>query len=786
MKIAIVAPTPVPFMSGGAEALYSRIHEAIGKYTPHQSELIKLPVKEGSFWEVIDSYHTFYTLDLEGFDLVISTKYPSWMISHQNHIVYMVHHLRGLFDTYHFFNKQVKTPGSLITGRVEEIITIIREKNPRKGDVDLFFSLIYGLKGSEREFSPDLFEFPGPFIYEIIHFLDGYALAPDKIRKYFTMSENVKNRKEYFPLGVPVQVIHPPPVNPSYYSTGYKYLFTASRLDDPKRIDLLIDAMKFVRHPVSLKIAGTGPYEKRLKEKAKGDKRIEFLGFLDEGRLQEYYADALAVLFVPFDEDYGFITIEAMMSKKAVITCADSGGPLEFVRNNENGFVVPSDPCLIAEKINYFIENKEAAIDMGKTAFETVKNLNWRSFTDDLLDVKENKRIKILVLSTYSCYPPRGGGQQRLFNIYSRLAKKFGVTICSIIESNKPCENFLLGNGLRQVCIPQSQDHAVLQWMEEKKAGKNLYDCCMIDLIGKSPRYIEAVKKYMAESDIIIFSHPYLFDLAKYTPISSKIIYDAVDIEYLQKKAHLDNTWGTKIFAAEKNCCDRSDMIFTTSTEDRISLQNLYDIRSDKILVVPNGVDTQQIRFISDNERLAQKKDCNLENIRTILFVGSWHPPNLEALKFITRDLLPGLKNTKLLLVGSIRDYYLSEGGKLPDTVLAFGVVDEVEKYELYKLADIAINPMFSGSGTNIKMLDYFSSGIPVVTTGTGARGLGIENNKEAIISDPGTMHDSIVQLISDRALQDKIKRNARALVESAYSWDRIVKDIEDHIGKLK
>ena len=135
--------------------------------------------------------------------------------------------------------------------------------------------------------------------------------------------------------------------------------------------------------------------------------------------------------------------------------------------------------------------------------------------------------------------------------------------------------------------------------------------------------------------------------------------------------------------------------------------------------------------------------------------------------------------------MGSIKDNYLFEVGKLPDNVLAFGVVDELEKYEIYKLADIAINPMFSGSGTNIKMLDYFSAGIPVVTTETGARGLRIQHNNEAIICSPETMLQSILQLMNDQKLQDKLKKNARTLVESAYSWDRIANEIENYIEKI-
>ena len=126
--------------------LYSGVQSAINNSGPHKCTIITLPVKEGSFWDIIDSYYKFYTLNLENFDLVISTKYPSWMISHPNHILYMVHHLRGLFDTYHFFNKSEKIPDFLIKDQVEKIVKVIRKKNPSKGDVDSFFSLISDLK----------------------------------------------------------------------------------------------------------------------------------------------------------------------------------------------------------------------------------------------------------------------------------------------------------------------------------------------------------------------------------------------------------------------------------------------------------------------------------------------------------------------------------------------------------------------------------------------------------------------------------------------------------------
>lgn len=186
-------------------------------------------------------------------------------------------------------------------------------------------------------------------------------------------------------------------------------------------------------------------------------------------------------------------------------------------------------------------------------------------------------------MSTYSCYPPRGGGQQRLYNIYSRLAKKYDVTICSIIESNKTFQTLSLDNGLKQICIPQSIEHAQCQWTEEKKLKRNLYDCCMIDFVEKSPQYTTEVRKMMNVSDIIIFSHPYLFPLAKYIGDHSKVIYEAHNVEFLLKSDYVNNkNWDNKLFSNEKECCDFSGLIFTTSAEDKKILLDIYNIASQK------------------------------------------------------------------------------------------------------------------------------------------------------------------------------------------------------------
>lgn len=808
MKIAIVAPSPVPFTIGGAEKLWWGLQNYINDYTAHQCELLKVPTRENNFWDLIESYYQFYRLDLSYFDMVISTKYPAWMVKHRNHTVYLQHHLRGLFDTYHFCNESVSVPRNLQVNLVNDILKIIDTGDASEKNITKVFEKLNQLKIDQQKYNSETFKFPGPFIRAIIRFFDSYALDSNRIKNYFAISENVKLRKDYFPHDARVGVIYHPSKIENFTCKSYDYLFTVSRLDAPKRIDLLVKAMKHVPHNVKFKIAGTGPEESKIRELAKGDNRIELIGYTSEEDLIGLYSNALAVLYIPYDEDYGLITIEGMMSHKPIITSIDSGGSLEFVDNYKTGFAVSPEPEKIAEKINYIIENKEKAIVMGNAAYKRVEHISWGNVVSRLLDnkqliteTKEKKSIsetkdkkliseskkKILVLSTYSCYPPRGGGQHRLYNIYSLLAKEFDVTICSIIETNKQYQNLVLDNGLRQICIPQSMEHARYQWEAEKKIGVDLYDVAMIDFVDCSKEYMEKVKELAHDSDIIIFSHPYLWPLNKFIDNNKIVIYEAHNLEYLLKKDYVkDSTYIEKIYNTEKEASLKSDFIFCTSEEDKQNLIEVYESDPEKILVTPNGVDVSRIPFITDDEREKQKELTGLSGSTTVIFVGSWHPPNLEALKFITDELCKKKVDYKFIVVGSVKDYYLNKYGKLPKNVLAFGTVDEDEKYEIYKLADIAINPMFSGSGTNLKMLDYMSAGIPVVSTPVGSRGLDIENEIHALICPAEEFQAKISETLGSEKLRQKLRINARNLVEEKYSWETIAQAIVDKLKTVE
>jgi glycosyltransferase involved in cell wall biosynthesis len=390
MKIAIVAPSPVPFVIGGAENLWWGLLNEINQHTPHQAELIKLPSPERNFAELIASYRHFSQLDLDHFDLVISTKYPAWMVRHDRHICYMQHRLRGLYDTYHLMSLpdgySAQHPGVLACQQM------MRHPDARRAMLPEFFDQLATLL-ADPSVPAEILDFPGPFIREVIHFLDGIALTPNAIRRFSAISGTVAGRQNYFPATAQVQIVNHPSNLSGFHCAGDDYLFTASRLDGAKRLKLLIEAMHLVKADIRLKIAGSGPDEELLKQLASDDPRIEFLGFVNDCALVDLYADALAVPYLPYQEDYGLVTIEAMMSGKPVLTVTDAGGPTEIVVDGTTGFIVPPSAAALAEKIDYLHEHRQECRRMGQEGLKRAQPISWQKTVLALLDTDDVARI---------------------------------------------------------------------------------------------------------------------------------------------------------------------------------------------------------------------------------------------------------------------------------------------------------------------------------------------------------------------------------------------------------
>ena len=332
----LVCTMQVPFVQGGAEALVkSLVRELAAR--GHHADVVQMPVDWPNKASLLKGYLAWRMLDLSTFegariDLVIATKFPSFAVEHPNKVTWLVQQFRQLYDLY---GTEYST---------------------------------YGHQLEDRAFQ------------QVIHRADTRALAES--RRLFAISRNVAGRlADYNRLQA--EVLYPPPQHDRrlYHEKYGDYVLAVSRLNVMKRVDLLVQAMAQARSGVRCFIAGTGPEETALKKLARKlavDDRIEFLGYVDDDQIPGLYANALAVFYAPYDEDYGFAAVEACKSQKPVLTAADSGGVLEFVEEEVTGHVVPpNEPRQLAERIDQLYHDRAKCRRLGQAGFERVRSITW-------------------------------------------------------------------------------------------------------------------------------------------------------------------------------------------------------------------------------------------------------------------------------------------------------------------------------------------------------------------------------------------------------------------------
>ena len=207
-------------------------------------------------------------------------------------------------------------------------------------------------------------------------------------RRLFTNAKNTAARLEKY-NGLQAEPLYHPPRLAGRLKPGPHgdYVLSVGRLESVKRPDLAVQAMRFVDPPIRLLIVGDGTqrgHTERIAEKTGVADRVEFLGTVDDDRLIELYAGALAAVYAPYDEDFGYVTLEAFLARKPVITAEDSGGTLKFVEDGVNGLVSPPDPDAIGAAINRLAADRARASSFGDAGFERARTITWDGVVEKL------------------------------------------------------------------------------------------------------------------------------------------------------------------------------------------------------------------------------------------------------------------------------------------------------------------------------------------------------------------------------------------------------------------
>lgn len=778
MKIAIVAPSPVPFLIGGAEKFWWGLQHHLNQLTPHVVELIKIPCRDSDFWGLMDGYEQCSRLDLSYFDMVVSSKYPAWMIAHHNHHCYMQHTCRGVYDLYRGETDPEALPGSPAFDRLRRLLL---EGPDDRSLLEPIFAELWHLR-SLGHIKAGQLTLDTPLVRAIIHRLDRIGLAPSAIQRYSAISRNVANRAGYLPLGVPVTINHHPTDLPGLHSSAYTTIFTASRLAELKRIDLLIQAFMKVDAAIEFRIAGTGGHEAELKQMAAADPRIKFLGFQPDARIVEEYAQALFVPFVPYDEDYGLITVEAMQSAKAVLTSHDSGGVHELVVHGESGLSVEPDADALADAMTRLLTDRQATIAMGLKAQDQAASINWHRTVslllgDDMPVPVTTRRRKLVVVSTSPVFPPQGGGQYRTWHISRELARDADVSIVALGQAKDTHAVTTIIPGLKEIRIPRTAAQHATAVELLARLGVSADDIANIEDWRENPDFAQALQQELSAADIVLVVNPYLYGAVRELGFQGTLWYDAHDVAIDIKTAMLPDTAEAsclleQVANIEQACITAADRLFTCSEHDALRLSRLYGRNLDDFGVVPNGADATTAKPPTAQERQQAKDQLGLGSDPVVLFMASWHGPNVEALPLLVR-CAEMLTSGCILLTGSLCEH--PDAKHLPATIRCLGVLDEEAKQLALQASDLALNLVTTGSGTNLKMLEYAAWGLPIITTPFGNRGLDFVADEHVIVAEPDDLPQRTADLTANLGSVQPLAVRARALVRLRYDWPGIV-----------
>jgi glycosyltransferase involved in cell wall biosynthesis len=211
----------------------------------------------------------------------------------------------------------------------------------------------------------------------------------EEAEQLFSTSRVVADRLARFNGLTATPLYHPPPLADLLHSSESRpYVFSALRLEANKRPDRLVDALEWIGTDTRVVLAGQGSLRADLEAAARRNRtsaRLDLRGFVDDAELVELYSHCLAVLYAPHDEDYGYVTLQAFLAGKPVITSDDSGGVLEWVEDGVTGIVTDGTPKMIAKAVDRLRSDPELAARMGQAGRERVEGLRWESVVDTLV-----------------------------------------------------------------------------------------------------------------------------------------------------------------------------------------------------------------------------------------------------------------------------------------------------------------------------------------------------------------------------------------------------------------
>jgi len=397
--------------------------------------------------------------------------------------------------------------------------------------------------------------------------------------------------------------------------------------------------------------------------------------------------------------------------------------------------------------------------------------------------------MKILWLSHFIPYPPKGGILQRGYHLLKQTAKEHDVYLLAFNQENLMRPLFkTIESGLNEsktqlqkfcktvnfISIPNEKNKLTKTSIAIKSLFTK-YPYTLNWLLSKE--FEESIQKHLNTTNFD-FIHFDTISLAPYKhlckSIPSSLDHHNIESHMMYRRSKNNKNILKKLYfylealkieKYEKFYC--SDFSFNYTCSD-IDTERLIAISpKSKIHTIPNGVD---ISYFSPKP-IMQKQN-------RLIFAGtlSWYP-NIEAVKFIADKLWTKLKqeipDLQIDIIGANPPQELIELSKKDPSFHVHGFVDDIRPY--FRHAKCYICPITDGGGTKLKIIDALAMGMAIVANKIACEGIDVSNNKNVIFAlNPDEYVLAVKSVIKNENLRTKMEVKARNLASSKYSFDFI------------
>ena len=392
----------------------------------------------------------------------------------------------------------------------------------------------------------------------------------------------------------------------------------------------------------------------------------------------------------------------------------------------------------------------------------------------NLCDIIKREKSRILVLTPTFPYPPRSGGDIRIFELIKSLASRYEVHLLSYNQGDH--------DGLRRAAgIEASHGFERVEpsgLVSRIKRKLNFWKGSPHGLsLSVDPAYARRVYGLIrdTECDAVLIEYLYMFQYAEFCAKTS-LFFSAPNVETIKYQRWyegqaLDFTqrWRCRfqeraIRRLESRVGSKACAVFATSDSDRDELRKMN--KKGRFVTVPNGADL---------EYFTARTPGTFFGPPSVLFIGSlFYKPNADAVLLLVNKVMPRLRmrfpGCECHIVGNTAGGDFSSLHQPESKVFFHGCVPDIRPY--LQCSQVLAVPLLVGSGTRIKILEAMAAGTPVVSSRIGAEGIGYTAGVDILLADtPSEMAEAVGGLLGNSQAAYQMGQAGRRLVEAKYTW---------------